>query len=187
MSDDLEQFGEPEGFDPEFGGYFEEEGEEWKTRPLYGAWQQACAQWETVQKLLEAALEGLAAKAKSGDTAVPVDTLTEEQLHASAGDNPHLFLYDHALHLLGEAMCVSVKLEVTNACLYIIRMENASEIRARARTIQASLLLFAAEGLIQRSYIDAIRREINTFRHAFRAWVQLFEKDEFEDEWGLYV
>jgi hypothetical protein len=140
-----------------------------------------------VQKLLEAALEGLAAKAKSGDTAVPVETLTEEQLPAAAGDNPHLFLYDHAQHLPGEAMCVSVKLGVTNACLYIIRMENDKEIRARARMIHSSLLVFAAEGSLQRSYVDAIRREIDAFRHAFRAWVQLFEKDECEDEWGLYV
>ena len=48
------------------------------------------------------------------------------------------------------------------------------------------LLLFAAEGLIQRSHIDAIRRDQH-LPPRFSRMVQLFEKDEFEDEWGPYV
>ena len=57
--------------------------------PAYGAWQQACAQWETVQKLLRP-LEGLR-QSEVRRYGGAGRHLTEEQLHATAGDNPHCF------------------------------------------------------------------------------------------------
>jgi hypothetical protein len=32
-----------------------------------------------------------------------------------------------------------------------------------------------------------IRDEIDKFRELFKQWVASFEKDEYEDDWGLFV
>ena len=32
-----------------------------------------------------------------------------------------------------------------------------------------------------------IEEALNEFKLRFRHWVSLFEKDEFEDEWGLFI
>lgn len=70
--------------------------------------------------------------------------------------------------------------------LYIIRMENASIIRTNARELEVqvkSALLFdnckEADSII-------VIAEIAKFRELFKEWVKYFEKDDFEDEWGLY-
>jgi hypothetical protein len=47
--------------------------------------------------------------------------------------------------------------------------------------------LFIAEGVITEEYGRIIRSEIEEFKNLFRNWVNTFEKDEFTDEWGLFV
>ncbi|TAM99318.1 MAG: hypothetical protein EPN39_06890 [Chitinophagaceae bacterium] len=66
-------------------------------------------------------------------------------------------------------------------------MENAAIIRKNAQSVASSLLSFMVEGLIEEKYAMAIRVEIDTFRELFKHWISTFVKDEYEDEWGLFV
>ena len=62
---------------------------------------------------------------------------------------------------------------------------DAYEVAAKA--IQSSMLLFMSEGAIEKQYGQVIRNEIEVFKQLFREWVGTFEKDEFTDEWGLFI
>lgn len=70
--------------------------------------------------------------------------------------------------------------------MYILRMENASIIRTNARELDIqvkSALMFE-----QCSKKDAhvVISELEKFKQLFKAWVSHFEKDDMEDDWGLY-
>jgi hypothetical protein len=66
-------------------------------------------------------------------------------------------------------------------------MENAAIIRKNAQYIKICMLGFWAEGVIDETYCEIIRDEIDNFRQLFKQWVATFVKDEYEDEWGLFV
>lgn len=71
-----------------------------------------------------------------------------------------------------------------------IYMQNASLIR-----YHAEYLLVSCHGLreftsAEESYIKVFRREMEEFRDLFREWVKTFdqlERDDYEDDWGLFV
>ena len=95
---------------------------------------------------------------------------------------------DYQGMMLGDAMQVGVKIRSSEAGgIYVIRIENAYIIRKNAQAVQSSMLLFMEEGVIDKEYGKIIRKEIDAFKDLFRKWVSTFEKDEFTDEWGLFV
>ena len=65
-------------------------------------------------------------------------------------------------------------------------MENASVIRGAEQTVYINMGSLKMQGLAEGPHANAIRKEIEKFRGYFRQWVATFEKDEFEDEWGLF-
>ena len=90
--------------------------------------------------------------------------------------------------ILGDAYQVAVKIKSSEAGgIYVIRMENASIIRKNAQFISSSMLTMMAEGAIEEAHGHVIRDEINKFKELFKQWVSTFQKDEFEDDWGLFV
>jgi hypothetical protein len=89
--------------------------------------------------------------------------------------------------LLGDAYQVAVKIKSSEAGLYIIRMENASIIRNNAQFIKSSMLTMMSEEVIEKTHGQIIRDEIDKFRELFKIWVSTFQKDECEDEWGLFI
>ncbi len=126
------------------------------------------AQWNEVMTVLRAAL----------------DSMPET-------DADGLYDKDHIDYLkgimLGDAFEVGVKIKSSEVGLYTIRMENASIIRKNAQYIKISTNGFLSEGLMTEEYRRVIRDEIDKFRELFKHWVSTFVKDEFEDEWGLYI
>ncbi len=89
---------------------------------------------------------------------------------------------------MGDALQVAVKIKSSEVGgLYVIRMENASIIRKNAQYVASSLLLFMHDKVLEEDYIRIIKNEIDEFRELFKQWVQTFEKDECEDEWGLFI
>ena len=89
--------------------------------------------------------------------------------------------------LLGDAYEVAAKIRSSEAGrLYILRMENAAIIRKNAQYIKTAMLGMDTEMGIDTDHCDVIRDEIDNFRMLFKTWVTTFEKDEFEDEWGLF-
>ncbi len=53
--------------------------------------------------------------------------------------------------------------------------------------IYSALLTLMHEQVLEKSYVMAIRSEIDQFRELFKNWLSTFQKDEFEDEWGLFI
>jgi hypothetical protein len=66
-------------------------------------------------------------------------------------------------------------------------MENAAIIRKNAQFVKSSVLTLIMEGEIEEEHGEAIIHEIEVFRELFIKWVNTFEKDEYTDEWGLFI
>jgi hypothetical protein len=65
-------------------------------------------------------------------------------------------------------------------------MENASIIKTAANSVYISMSGLRMMELAEDAHLDAVRDEIDSFRELFKEWVSGFEKDGFEDEWGLF-
>ena len=146
----------------------ENEGEDWKPNPTKDACKELYAQWQQVMIVLKGALDSMKTEEKEDD--FPAD-----------------YWEDRKGMILGDAYQVAVKILSSEAGLYIIRMENASIIRKNAQFVKSSMLTLMAEEVIEEEYGRIIRSEIDTFRELFKKWVGTFQKDEYEDEWGLFV
>lgn len=160
--------GMPEWEDDEFDDE-DKEGEEWKPNPTRDACKAMYEQWKEVMTLLNAAF----------DTDHRPDEPEEEN------DEKSLVAHSKAM-IIGDAFQVAVKIKSSEVGMYMIRMENAGIIRKNAQFIKSNMLTMIAEGAISDEHGRLIRAEIDRFRELFKVWVASFEKDEFEDEWGLY-
>ncbi len=146
----------------------EDEGEEWKPNPTKDLCKAMYEQWNQVMIVLKAAFESM--KEPAADNLFPKD-----------------YIEDHKARLLGDAYEVAVKIRSSEAGLYIIRMENAAIIRKNAQFIKIATNAFIEDDLMEEQYRLVIRKEIDNFRELFKQWVASFQKDDCEDEWGLFL
>ncbi len=153
---------------PEWKKDDDEDGEEWKPNHTRELCKAMYKQWNTVLFVLKAALDSM--KEPTADS-----LFTQE------------YVDEHKAMVLGDAYEVGAKIRSSEVGLYIIRMENAAIIRKNAQFIKISSNNFIAEELISEEYNKVVRNEIDKFRELFKQWVASFEKDEYEDEWGLFV
>lgn len=154
----------PDWDDEHFNDFGDNEGEEWKPNPTREACKALYKQWQQVVTMLRGAFE-------SGNFS------EDDEMNK-----------DWKAMTLGDAFLVGAKLRSSEAGnIYVLRMENAAIIRKNAQSVASSLLSFMVEGLIEEKYAMAIRVEIDTFRELFKHWISTFVKDEYEDEWGLFV
>ncbi len=164
--DDLSDL--PEWDDDEFKED-EEEGEEWKPNPTRDACKALYQQWQEVMIVLNGTLDSM--KVEEKEDGFPAD-----------------FWEDNKGMLLGDAYQVAIKIQSSETGgLYTIRMENASISRKNAQFIKSNMLSLMAEGVIEEAHGYVIREEIDKFRQLFKYWVSAFQKDEYEDEWGLFI
>ena len=157
----------PEWDDEEFRDE-DEEGEEWKPNPTRDACKALYQQWQQVMIVLNGAMDSMTVEGK--EDGFPAD-----------------YWEDHKAMILGDAFQVAVKIKSSEVGLYTIRMENASIIRKNAQFIKSSMLTMMAEKVIEEAHGQVIRDEIDKFRELFKIWAGTFEKDEYEDEWGLFI
>lgn len=144
----------------------EEEGEAWKPNPTRDACKALFAKWQEVVFLLKGIILPFMEKEEEDDTIFSIT----------------------ARDLFMDAHIVAAKIMSSEAGgIYIIRMENASIIRQLAQGIATNLLLFLEDTDADEKHIEVVRNEISAFRKLFIEWVRTFEKDEFTDEWGLFV
>lgn len=146
----------------------DEEGEEWKPNPTREACKALYHQWQQVMIVLNGAFDSM--------------KIEEKEDGFPAG-----YWEDHKGMILGDAYQVAVKIKSSEVGLYTIRMENASIIRKNAQFIKSSMLMMMSEEVIEEQYGNIIRNEIDKFRELFKIWVSTFQKDEYEDEWGLFI
>ena len=157
----------PEWDDEEFRDE-DDEGEEWKPNPTRDACKALYMQWQQVMIVLNGAFDSM--KTEEKEDGFPAD-----------------YWEDHKGMILGDAYQVAVKIKSSEVGLYTIRMENASIIRKNAQFVKSSLLTMMSEEVIEVEYGNIIRSEIDKFRELFKIWVGTFQKDEYEDEWGLFI
>ena len=147
---------------------FDEEGESWKPKPTREACKLLYKQWQEIVLMLNGVFESMN---------------TEDQKSFSKE-----YWEDYKAMILGDAFQVAVKIKSSEAGeLYMIRMENASIIRKNAQFIASSILVMMEENVVDKKHGEVIREEIDKFRELFKKWVSTFERDEFEDEWGLFI
>ena len=151
-------------------GNEDEEGEEWKPNPTREACKVLYRQWLHVVFLLKGLLDHYSGIAENEN------------------DIEQLMLNDTARDIVGDAHIVGAKIMSSEAGgIYIIRMEHAAIIRQLAQGVATSLLLFLENDIVDEQHIKIVRAEIDKFRELFIIWVNTFQKDEFSDEWGLFV
>ena len=147
----------------------DEEGEEWKPNPTRETCKALYEQWQQVMIVLNGAMDSM-------NTNTGENSFSPEHWEDIKG------------MIVGDAYQVAAKIKSSETGdMYMLRMENASIIRKNAQFIKSNMLTMMMEGAIEESYGQIIRDEIDKFRELFKQWVGTFEKDEFEDEWGLFV
>ncbi len=155
-------------WDDDFGQYEDDEGEEWKPNPTRDLCKAMYVQWNQVLIVLNGAFDSM--KEPAENSLYPKD-----------------YIEDHKTMMLGDAYEVGAKIRSSEAGLYIIRMENAAIIRKNAQFIKISTNGFIEDDLMEEQYRLVIREEIDKFRELFKQWVASFQKDDCEDEWGLFL
>lgn len=146
----------------------EDDAEGWKPNPTLDACKAMYGKWNEIMGMLHGALGSLKDISEKDDDA----SFTKEQKRM----------------ILGDAIETGVKIRSSEAGgIYIIRMENAAIIRKNAQYIKSAILGMMIEGEIEEDYGDIIRNEIDVFRDLFKTWILTLEKDEYTDEWGLFV
>ena len=156
----------PEWDDNEFKDK-DSEREDWKLNLTSELCKAMYKQWNTVVLVMKAAFDSMN---EPGE-----DSLFNKE-----------YLDDQKEILLGDAYEVAAKIRSSEVGLYIIRMENAAIIRKNAQFIKISTNNFMEDDLMEAEHRLIIRQEIDVFRDLFKQWVASFEKDECQDEWGLF-
>ena len=161
--DDLNEL--PDWNEDEFDD--DEDGEGWKPNPTRDLCKAMYEQWNQVMIVLQAAFDSLKEPG-------------ENSLYSKD------YIEQHKAMMLADAFQVGAKIRSSEVGLYIIRMENAAIIRKNAQFIKISTNSFIEDDLMDDQYRMIIRNEIDTFHELFKQWVATFQKDDCEDEWGLF-
>ena len=154
--------------------YDNDEGDEWKSILKNERAKKLYNQWLQVYMLVESLCDNL--QPGSGDSP------DSYELPLSADYLDHL-----KEMMLADATLIPAKISGAEAGdLYVLRMENAAIIRKAANDVYIQCSSFRMMGIAKPDETDAVRREIDIFRQYFMEWVASFDRDEFEDEWGLF-
>lgn len=140
------------------------EGEEWKSRPHLEAAKELYNKWREIFVLVESYC----------------DTLQDSKEYDHADRNKELIwqnLFIVAPKIIG----------ATAVTDYVRKMENASIVRYNCRELMEQVHFTAMVGAGEEKYAEAIEREMEQFRELFKRWVSTFERDDYEDEWGLFT
>ena len=140
------------------------EGEGWKVGEHLAAAKKLYNQWREVFALVESYC----------------DTLHDANGYDQAQKNKELIWQN--LFIVAPKI-----ISATGTDLYVLKMENASIVRNNCRELMEQIRLTAMVGANEDKYAEVIESEMNVFRNLFRQWVATFQKDGFEDEWGVFI
>jgi hypothetical protein len=173
---------------PEWGDhrrhYTESEpGDEWKDKLKNERAEKLYNKWKEIDYLIEAIWD-------KWDLSAPE---TEEKESDKPEENeddfslPKEMIEWHREEMGRNSSIIPAKISGAEAGdLYILRMENAAIIRKAAMDVYLDCHVLE-EGVADEQDVELLRSEINQFRQLFIEWVNGFEKDEYEDEWGLFA
>ena len=146
----------------------DEEGESWKTNETRIAGKALYNKWREVFGLVFAFSENLSDHAEENKPE------THEQV-------TQRFIYENSIIIAPKIRSASL------IDMYILQMENAAIIRTNARQLMEQVGFAVLMGFADENYKKVIEEAMSEFRLLFKDWVATFQKDEFEDEWGLFT
>jgi hypothetical protein len=163
-----------------------EDGDEWKHQLKNERAEKLYNKWKEIDYLIEAIWD-------KRDLAFP-ETVENESTKEEGDDDdnddfrlPKEMIEWHRNEMWGNAYLIPAKISGAEAGdLYIIRMENAAIIRKAAMEIYLDCHMLKEIGTDEQD-IALLRSEIDNFKQLFIEWVNGFEKDEYEDDWGLFI
>jgi len=161
-SDNLESF--PEWDDSQF----RDDGDEWKTKPGREAAKALHQEWRKLAESVFAFMDMLA-----DDDRNPEKETEQQSIKRLIHEN---------ITLIGPKIGGAASVE-----LYLVKMENASIIRTNAIQLLHQIRYAEMMNYVGKEYCEVLVKEVEEFRSLFKKWVATFVKDDFEDEWGLYL
>ncbi|MCU0388458.1 MAG: hypothetical protein MUE71_07620 [Chitinophagaceae bacterium] len=174
-----------------------EEGEEWKYELKNKRAEKLYNKWREIDFLIEAIWDKWDLSTENTEEVEEDDEDDKEEKKETTEDNdeedfdfslPIGMIRWHRDEMRGNSMIIPAKISGAEAGdLYIIRMENAAIIRKAAKDIFLDTNMLRESKVADIQDVELLRSEIELFREYFREWVAGFEKDDFEDEWGLFV
>ena len=144
----------------------DEDGDEWKTKPLREA---AAVLKKQSRQILQTV------------TAI-VETLPKE------GEEDSDLTSHHREWMMENAMVIGAKLAGAGRGDYMILRENAVLIKLAARDLLTQISGLEMFDYPHGEYLQALRAEIEEFRKAFVRWVRAFPQEDeiYPDGWGLF-
>ena len=145
-----------------------EEGEAWKTNEIRTTGKALYLKWREVFGLVLAFAENLADD-------------SEENKQETREESTQRLIYENAMIIAPKIRSASM------VDLYVLQMENAAIVRINAKLLMEQVGFAVLMGFTNESYKKVIVEAMIEFRLLFKEWVATFQKDDFEDEWGLFI
>jgi hypothetical protein len=143
--------------------FLDDDDEAWKKKPYWDAAEKMYNSWREVYSLVIAFADNIDEKGDEG--------------HAGY---TKIFICENA-EIVGPKIAGAL-----GADLYVLNMENAAIIRTNCRQMMEQVGFAVLMGWAEKEHKTVIAQTLDNFKSAFKIWVATFEKDEFEDEWGLF-
>ena len=154
----------PEWDDSRYNVGPDDEGEEWRKGPAKVIAKAMYKQWREVFGFVIAFAENLA---DDGEETHPASTKT--------------LIYEN-LMIVAPKIIGAISMD-----LYVLKMENASNIRTNCKQMMEQIGFAVLMGWADDTHKKVIEEAMLKFRTIFKQWVSTFQKDTYEDEWGLFV
>lgn len=97
----------------------------------------------------------------------------------------------YAYHLSESSLILPAKIAgAIGSGSWLISMQNAAIVRYHAEWLLSATSGLKAMTKADKDYVKVLRTEVEEFQELFREWVkeiQKIDKDDFDDEWGLFI
>lgn len=183
----------PEWGDHSRNYYAEEEGDEWKNKLKNERAEKLYNKWKEIDYLIQAIWDKWDLSApeeteKEKNKLQTVEDTKEDDNEDLDWDIPKDMIDWHRDEMRGNSLIIPAKISGAEAGdMYILRMENAAIIRKAAMDIYLDCHLLTEAKVAADQDVELLRSEIDQFREYFIEWVNGFEKDEYDDDWGLFT
>ncbi len=138
-------------------------GEQWRRGPAKAIAKAMYNQWRDVFGMVVAFAENLA---DDGEASHPASTKA--------------LIYENAM-IVAPKIIGAISMN-----LYVLKMANAANIRTNCKQMMEQIGFAVLMGWADENHKRVIEEGLDKFRELFKQWVTTFEKDNFEDEWGLF-
>ena len=138
--------------------------EEWRRGPARAIAKAMYNQWREVFGLVVAFAENLA---DDGEETHPASTKA--------------LIYENVM-IVAPKIIGAISMD-----LYVLKMENASVIRTNAKQMMEQIGFAVLMGWADEAHKQVIEEALYKFRELYKQWVSTFQKDSFDDEWGMFI